>query len=202
MLTIRRRPDKECKAYDLDDLQRVVDNLPVAEDRDWKTWIPLIGMLSGLRREEICQFYPFDIRQVGNVWCFDVNSNGDDKSLKTESSDRLVPIHSALIRLGFIRFVETRKDSHNLWGFKKWQTQWGKVFGNWYSGSFNRKYISHDINVKYDLLYQNTPMNRTTAKVSVGLIKYIYFIIIRYGVKEGGAYSNFDNALLTLAAHC
>jgi integrase len=101
-------------------------------------------MLSGLRREEICQFYPSDVRQVGDVWCFDVNCNSDDKSLKTESSNRLVPVHSKLISLGFIKFVETRKGSHNLWGFKKWQTQWGKQFGNWFSRFFCRQYISPD----------------------------------------------------------
>jgi integrase len=144
MLDIPRRPDKERKAYGMEDLQRVVDNLPIENDEQWKIWIPIIGMLSGMRREEICQLYPSDIRQVGDVWCFDINSNGDDKSLKTEASDRFVPVHSTLIRLGFIRFVETRKDCHNLWGFVKWKTQWGKQFGNWYSRFFNRKYITQD----------------------------------------------------------
>ena len=144
MLTIPRRPDKERKAYDLEDLQQVIVNLPIIEDEVWKTWIPLIGMLSGMRREEICQLYPSDIRKIGDVLCFDINCNADDKSLKTESSDRLVPIHSILIRLGFIKFVESRKGFHNLWGFERWQTQWGRQFGNWYSRFFSRQYISKD----------------------------------------------------------
>jgi integrase len=144
MLDIPRRPDKERKAYDVEDLQRVVDNLPIKNDEQWKVWIPIIGMLSGMRREEICQLYPSDVRLVGDVWCLDVNCNNDDKSLKTESSDRLVSVHSVLIRLGFISFVDDRKDCHNLWGFHKWKTQWGKQFGNWYSRVFNRKHITQD----------------------------------------------------------
>jgi integrase len=144
MLDIPRRPDKERKAYELEDLQRVIDNLPFIENELWRIWIPIIGMLSGIRREEICQLYPADIRMIEGVWCFDVNFNGNDKSLKTESSDRLVPVHSKLIQLGLIEFVKTRMNLHNLWGFRKWKTQWGKQFGNWYSLYFNRKHITQD----------------------------------------------------------
>jgi integrase len=145
LLDISKRPDKERKAYDSDDLQKIVDLLPRYKDEPWKVWIPLIGMLSGLRREEICQLHPSDIRKIQDVWCFDINQSSDDKSLKTESSERLVPVHSVLVNLGFIDFVDSRTGEQNLWGFNKWKTQWGKKFGNWYSVYFNRKHITKDL---------------------------------------------------------
>ena len=39
---------------------------------------------------------------------FDIN-NEDDKNVKTECGKRLVPIHSKLIELGFLDFVQQRK---------------------------------------------------------------------------------------------
>ncbi len=40
--------------------------------KDARYWVPLIGMYSGMRLEEICQLPPSDVRQVGGIWCFDI----------------------------------------------------------------------------------------------------------------------------------
>lgn len=73
-------------------------------------WIPLISLYSGLRLEEICQLLVEDIRKVGNLTVFDIRLTADSgfKSLKTESSTRIVPIHPELVRLGFLKFVNKR----------------------------------------------------------------------------------------------
>ncbi len=76
--------------------------------RSSEFWAPLIALYSGARLGEILQLLCVDIRKVEDVWVFDINEE-DDKQLKTEKSTRLVPIHSTLIQLGFIRFVEHRK---------------------------------------------------------------------------------------------
>ena len=73
-------------------------------------WVPLIALFTGARLAEILQLVSDDIRQEENIWIFDINEEGDDeKHVKTERSKRLVPIHSTLIKLGFIKFVEHRK---------------------------------------------------------------------------------------------
>ncbi len=74
-------------------------------------WIPLIGLYSGMRLEEICQLHCSDIKQDGKIWYFDVNTNSSDdgidsKLVKTKSSIRLVPIHKELIKLGLIDYVK------------------------------------------------------------------------------------------------
>lgn len=76
--------------------------------KDEKFWLPLIAVFSGMRQEELCQLQLSDIRQEGGIWVFDVNSDSDRK-VKTGESIRLVPIHSMLIKAGFLRYVEEQR---------------------------------------------------------------------------------------------
>ena len=71
-----------------------------------KYWVPLIGLYSGMREQEILQLYLEDIYQVADIWVFDLNTNHDDKHLKTPQSKRLVPIHNDLVSLGLLDFVQ------------------------------------------------------------------------------------------------
>lgn len=72
-------------------------------------WVPLIGLYSGMRMNEICQLYVEDIRQEEGVYIFDVNDDGDDKALKTPSSRRKVPIHNELIDRGLLVHLEAMR---------------------------------------------------------------------------------------------
>jgi integrase len=72
--------------------------------RDGYFWVPLIALFSGMRLGEIIQLLKSDVKQEDGVWYFDV-TKGEGKSLKTASSKRRVPIHHALIELGFLQFV-------------------------------------------------------------------------------------------------
>jgi integrase len=144
-LDIRKRADEERKAYDLEDIKKIIQHLPSKDSAEsYKFWVPMIAMYTGMRLGEICQLQIDDIKQVEGIWCFDIN-NSAGKSLKT-SSARLIPIHSQLIGLGFLGFVErVNSDDGNLWRFRQWKGIWGKKFRNWYS-RFNRKHITDDPN--------------------------------------------------------
>jgi len=76
--------------------------------RDWRYWVPLVGLFTGARLGEICQLYPSEVREIDGVWCFQFQ-NEDGRSLKTDAAVRNVPVHSELIRLGFIDFVRHRQ---------------------------------------------------------------------------------------------
>jgi integrase len=143
-LDLNRRADEERKAYDLEDIKRICQRLPPKDGVDpFKFWIPMIAMYTGMRREEICQLHGEDIKQVDGVWCFDVNDNGQ-KSLKTQSSARVIPIHSALLKIGLLDYTRTIAINCNLWGFRQWKGVWGKRFGNWWSLKFNRQFVTSD----------------------------------------------------------
>jgi integrase len=85
------------------------DNRP----RNARFWIPLIGLYCGLRLNEACQLDVSDVRMIEEIACFVVTeaSEGDatDKRLKTASSERVVPVHSELLALGFMDFVGQRR---------------------------------------------------------------------------------------------
>lgn len=76
--------------------------------RDGRYWVPLIGALSGARREEISALSAMDIVQVKDTWCFHFREN-ENRGLKNLQSERFVPIHSQLIELGLLEFAEKRK---------------------------------------------------------------------------------------------
>lgn len=81
--------------------------------RRCRFWIPLIGLFSGMRLNEICQLNTEDVRTVDGVECLIVTANTingiADKRLKTGSSERVVPIHPQLIKLGFIDYVKEQR---------------------------------------------------------------------------------------------
>jgi integrase len=80
--------------------------------RSSEYWAPLIALYSGARLGEILQLLCEDVRKEENVWVFDINEI-DDKQVKTIKSNRLVPIHTTLLNLGFIKFVEHRKHTNS-----------------------------------------------------------------------------------------
>ncbi|WP_368518153.1 DUF6538 domain-containing protein, partial [Rhizobium sp.] len=76
-------------------------------------WVPLIALFSGLRLNEICQLEVSDIRVFDGIPCFRVVSGlsqtGDEKRVKTNASERIVPVHDELIRCGFLAFAESQR---------------------------------------------------------------------------------------------
>lgn len=75
---------------------------------DWRYWLPLCLLYSGARTGEIAQLHCKDIREEQGVWVFDLveGVEGDEKRLKNNSSRRIIPIHTVLMQLGFLQFVE------------------------------------------------------------------------------------------------
>ncbi len=63
----RTSAHEERRPYDLDDIKRIVVNLPIKPDEPEKYWIPLIAMFSGMRLDECCQLHVADLRKVDGV---------------------------------------------------------------------------------------------------------------------------------------
>jgi integrase len=82
--------------------------------------------------EEICQLEYDDVKKIDNVWCFDINDNGE-KKLKNKTAHRLVPVHSALIRKGFLQFVETRQGAQLFHDLKRANGKLGHHFSKWFA---------------------------------------------------------------------
>lgn len=66
---------------------------------DWRFWAPVIALMTGARIGEIAQLRPCDVLEREGILILDFNEE-QGKSLKTDSSKRLVPVHSRLVALG------------------------------------------------------------------------------------------------------
>jgi integrase len=69
-------------------------------------WIPLVGLFSGMRSNEICQMRASDVQRREGTWLFNVSDDNTGQRLKTEAAARIVPIHSELVRCGFVDYVQ------------------------------------------------------------------------------------------------
>jgi integrase len=76
-------------------------------------WVPLICLFSGMRLNEACQLDVTDIREIEDVLCFVITEKSlvgtRDKSLKTKSSERIVPAHPELLAVGLGAFVDRKR---------------------------------------------------------------------------------------------
>ncbi|PPQ36681.1 hypothetical protein CH337_07555 [Rhodoblastus acidophilus] len=83
--------------------------------RRGRFWVPLIGLFSGMRLNEICQLEIADVKKIDEVECFvitrETGSGAIDKKLKTENAERFVPVHPTLIEIGILQYVNSRRAS-------------------------------------------------------------------------------------------
>lgn len=74
-------------------------------------WMPLLGLYTGARDGELAQLEVADVREFDGVMVLDIHAEAERSTLKTENAVRRIPIHSELVRLGFLDYVETLRKS-------------------------------------------------------------------------------------------
>ncbi|PLW76684.1 DUF6538 domain-containing protein [Cohaesibacter celericrescens] len=85
-------------------------------------WVPLIALWTGMRLGECCQLHCSDVKEIDGVWCIVISETtdgggmdeADKKRIKTAAGERYVPIHSELIKLGFVDFVLERQKTKDV----------------------------------------------------------------------------------------
>lgn len=77
-------------------------------------WIPLLALYTGARCSEICQLRTSDVCMNGTAATIRITDEGTGQRVKTQAGHRNVPIHSELVRLGFLDYVKSVKET-NLW---------------------------------------------------------------------------------------
>lgn len=88
---------------------------PVSDFGEALYWLPLLMAYTGARREELAQMHVADVQQdePSGIWFLYIRP-GEDKSLKTLSSRRKVPLHDDLLALGFLEYVQTLEPTGRL----------------------------------------------------------------------------------------
>jgi len=78
-------------------------------------WVPLLALFTGARQTELCQLYVKDIEYDESLSIWFVFIDDDlDRSLKNKGSKRFIPLHSTLIELGFLEFVQSKSTAEKL----------------------------------------------------------------------------------------
>ena len=104
-----KRASEERQAFSHDDLKKLFHTKEFHEGAlsPYMQWIPLIALYTGARLNEIAQLHLSDFQEAEGISVISINDQGEGKRLKTKAGKRLIPIHSELIRLGLLRYVES-----------------------------------------------------------------------------------------------
>ncbi|MDE4917466.1 integrase [Cupriavidus metallidurans] len=115
-VSLPKNPSKPRISFDADDVQRIFSH-PIFSARAAVSkrqaggiavfWLPLLACFSGARLEEIGQLKQGDFKESAGPRKIDyfVIDNAEGKSTKTKTSNRDVPLHPVLIRLGLLNYV-------------------------------------------------------------------------------------------------
>ena len=104
VIDVKIVPGERRRSYTDDEAKIVIRAALKAQD-PLRRWVPLLCAYSGARVSEVCQLRREDIVSIGGIWCIKFDPTAG--TLKTDTSERTVPIHPELLRLGFIAFAET-----------------------------------------------------------------------------------------------
>lgn len=73
--------------------------------RRGRFWVPLISLFAGLRLNEACQLGVSDLTEVDGIPLLLIRAEAEGSRLKTEASQRRVPVHAELIRMGLLQHL-------------------------------------------------------------------------------------------------
>ncbi len=146
--------------------------------KDKYYWVILILAFMGLRLEEACQAHLSDIYEIDGISVLWVHK-GYDKRLKTEYSERIIPIHPALIKLGLLDYVRGLKDEkytrlfpdlmkdniHDRYGtsLSEWFTRYRR-----YVGMYKKLKDAHSLRHTFDTYMQNLDVSPTRVAELLG----------------------------------
>ncbi|WP_161850782.1 site-specific integrase [Bradyrhizobium sp. CCBAU 051011] len=101
-IDLKSRPSEKRRGY-TDDEARVILRAARTEREAHKRWVPWVCAYTGARIAEVCQLRSEDVKQIDDIWC--IAFAAEAGSLKNVNSERVLPVHPALIDEGFLKFV-------------------------------------------------------------------------------------------------
>lgn len=157
--------------------------------KDEKYWLPLLGVYHGNRLEEFAQLYREDVKCEDGIWYFQIHDAGD-RQIKNEQSKRRVPIHPAILQMGFLGYVEEAAPLPNNrvfpllrhggpdrklgYYFTKWWTEYRKSIGA-YERGLDYHSFRHGVTTKlYAALVPDAIIDELTGHEGQGTSRVVY----------------------------
>jgi integrase len=104
LIEVRAKPSERKRSF-TDDEARLVLKAAQAETDPLRHWVPWLCAFSGARVSEICQLRAEDVTRIDGHWCIRIAAEAG--SLKNVGSERVVPLHPALVESGFLKFAHS-----------------------------------------------------------------------------------------------
>jgi integrase len=149
-----RRPREKRREFDAAALKAIFDSpvysqgeRPKREAGEAAYWVPLLALYTGARIGELCQLHPENVTEEGytdpegnahTAWVITFEA---DKSrgqrVKTEGTERRIPVHPDLIELGFLKYLAQVRGQSRLFpdikGFdpERISDAWGQWFSDY-----------------------------------------------------------------------
>lgn len=97
-------------------------------------WVPLLGLYTGARVSELCRLRVEDVENTGHGPFIRMAEEAEGATVKTTAGARRVPVHSELVRLGFLDYVLSVKKAGaaSLWpSYQPRKGKPGAYFSDW-----------------------------------------------------------------------
>jgi integrase len=113
-------------SFTVNELQSIFDTalftaheLPVGAKGAAGVWLPLLALFTGARQAEIAGLQASNIEhETSTPLLFIVADRKAGKRVKTRVSERVIPVHPQLVKLGFIKYVKERaREGERAWLF-------------------------------------------------------------------------------------
>jgi integrase len=198
-------------SFEANELQSVFDapifsgaKMPVGGKGPAGFWLPVLALYAGARQGEIAGLQVKNVREAeGVTLIYIVADRAAGKRLKAKTSERVVPVHPELVRLGFLDYVAERAhDGQDAWLFplvapseRRAVSAWSKWFGHYlrnHIGISNPDRVFHSFRHSFqDALRRATPdaelrdalPGRSSGEKSVSRSYGAKYMIDRWGLR-------------------
>lgn len=133
----KKRPSEERKAFNKDDLNKLFESKEYQKGfkHSYQYWLPIIGLYTGMRLEEICRLQTDNFKKHDGIDCIEII--GDDNWRgKTSAALRKIPIHPKLVELGLLDYVEGLKANDKIRLFEELapvKGEYGAAASKWFA---------------------------------------------------------------------
>lgn len=143
-----RRPREKRREFDAPALGAIfgsaiyaADERPYGGAGEAAFWLPLLALYTGARINELCQLHPGDVAREGytdakgkpqEAWVIRIEHDAaKGQRVKTEGSERRIPVHPDLLKLGFVKYAEAQALKPLLFDKLSMGPKETRLAGNW-----------------------------------------------------------------------
>lgn len=95
-------------------------------------WLPLLGLFTGARVEELCQLRLDDVLEEDGIHFIYIRRKHEEQETKNDGSVRRIPLHQELVKLGILNYVNRQRIAKQDWLFSELVPDIkGNRSGNW-----------------------------------------------------------------------